>query len=1437
MKKLVNKKLWMFMGSVSLPFLCIIPTLSASFPSKPNNYEDENGIKWSDVNKNYSFEKDPVNGDGLALFRNNLFSASFNSVYELNKKTYNNENLIDENYYASYNDGKQLHNGAEIVESRENVMSNSANELKFVDTLEIEYSIIGRSKKLLEKFLEDEFIQFKNGKRLILYKNTIREIKEMLKNVSVDYFNVRFKWKAPFLKRYRYKENIQQYSSIHKLDWSIVETYTKYYDTSFSASDYDKWYDMKNIEFNFFGSYGEKYLSKDKTAARKYFDKLQSAIKSKLLNSNGELELSTDTGGDLTTSLQKLNNSLKTNYEYLNEKIKDFYETFKQENKELLYEANKIFNFNDLKFEIVDRQKNIFNLSNGREYYATNINIRFIPTDYYNGLDTLSKLKLKLGKWVDFESGTTNLVDDVAVLDKTDKRQIGQNGKTFYGGRWIVHSPAEIEFRTTKNENEVLFVNGKRVDVINGEFRELLVDKRTNANDNERELNSNVVKDENTIANENNSHFKNEYKIQIFKYKNGSNLESELEMVYEKVFVINSRSQQEQFKWYAWNPANNKHQQELIEEYLKDNEGNILYDKNNNPIPNPKYDPAIDPATGTKKELVLIDFAKSKFNFSGIEYSYSKIEDRLYAKDTNLPYKTKFLFAPHSNAKGKDYQKVLAEATVLGKGGLKKLLGKTQNFTLFKLNEETFTFEKVDDKYYRELDTKTGESSYFSYEGTWLFCSNAKQGITNFKLVKIVKGAYDENGRLVNSGKFFSELVKYNDNEILPLWKSELGVKFMFWMKEHKQKKVEDIYKLNYEDTLEFYKEYVNYLYANQKVNYVIKPSFVGLDDNVYTLEEFKNLFAIDLIRNNNNQPLTDEQKRKNDEKINSKENKQKIKRFILKHLGDFNFKNYFEIEYIQISDRKDGIYIKWKISSLDVAFNQKVEKIFVGFKFKDIDYNKDPNDPTKPAKKNIHLEVDDEYINELAKTHNKDEWFKTLEQNKRKLFKNISDEDFKKLYVKLKYEEQNKEKLLTVEVSLLKPYWKEYQIIPRSRFRVNINQFLEKQNNDNNGENNNGNNNSTTDIFEYFLLKELNLSGLTNEKEIRDFIIDKIKEASNKLELDKDFIIKNIETVIAERKNVEELENKDLATFTNLVLEAKGEKVGYRKIKVYNFVRKNILAPFDLSKIKVSDLEINESDFNKIREIIIKKVNEVFREQNFLFDKEYLIENLEIGVNRLGLGKGATFTFKIVGKHKKLINSTSFTVKNIADKVVIPNNPNIPGSKEEKVLFDLSLISISNLAYKEYKMSELRNKILQAIWKEMKLKYDLSYKVHYDIDINALNSLIRNISQKSNNELKGDLFLLPIKNVSKNQGIVKISNWNKDYKAIDDIEDNKDLPEYNENEIKKNNHDKQSNNIFKKLTKKQAMYIFIPLGVISAGVLGLLGWFIYIRKFNKKVK
>ncbi len=60
-------------------------------------------------------------------------------------------------------------------------------------------------------------------------------------------------------------------------------------------------------------------------------------------------------------------------------------------------------------------------------------------------------------------------------------------------------------------------------------------------------------------------------------------------------------------------------------------------------------------------------------------------KDKNYYKLTKAPYKTKTLFAPHSNENDLD-PGVIAEAVVLdGKGALKQLIGKNENATLFKL--------------------------------------------------------------------------------------------------------------------------------------------------------------------------------------------------------------------------------------------------------------------------------------------------------------------------------------------------------------------------------------------------------------------------------------------------------------------------------------------------------------------------------------------------------------------------------------------------------------------------------------------------------------------------------------------------------------------------------------------------------------------------------
>lgn len=61
------------------------------------------------------------------------------------------------------------------------------------------------------------------------------------------------------------------------------------------------------------------------------------------------------------------------------------------------------------------------------------------------------------------------------------------------------------------------------------------------------------------------------------------------------------------FKWYAWDPENNEHQQLLIEKYVKNERGEYKKDKEGNYINNPLYDPSIDPHTGTKKQLVWFD--------------------------------------------------------------------------------------------------------------------------------------------------------------------------------------------------------------------------------------------------------------------------------------------------------------------------------------------------------------------------------------------------------------------------------------------------------------------------------------------------------------------------------------------------------------------------------------------------------------------------------------------------------------------------------------------------------------------------------------------------------------------------------------------------------------------------------------------------------------
>ncbi|MEX1817166.1 hypothetical protein, partial [Metamycoplasma hominis] len=55
-----------------------------------------------------------------------------------------------------------------------------------------------------------------------------------------------------------------------------------------------------------------------------------------------------------------------------------------------------------------------------------------------------------------------------------------------YGGKWLVHTPLQVNFDTTLEENEVLFINGQKVDVLNRHFVYHLKDLRRSASDEEK---------------------------------------------------------------------------------------------------------------------------------------------------------------------------------------------------------------------------------------------------------------------------------------------------------------------------------------------------------------------------------------------------------------------------------------------------------------------------------------------------------------------------------------------------------------------------------------------------------------------------------------------------------------------------------------------------------------------------------------------------------------------------------------------------------------------------------------------------------------------------------------------------------------------------------------------------------------------------------------
>lgn len=363
-----------------------------------------------------------------------------------------------------------------------------------------------------------------------------------------------------------------------------------------------------------------------------------------------------------------------------------------------------------------------------------------------------------------------------------------------WGGKWLINSPGYVTFSANLDETEVLMINKQRVDVINRVFAYDLKDLRSSASDEEKvafvEKDKNKPQDE---LNDENSHHKNEYVIEILKYKNGSNNTGEPIGKYKIVYVINTQSTKQNFKWYAWDPANNPSQKELITEFEEKDGKQVLDPKTGLPKVNPKYDPAIDPNTGTKKQIVWIPA--------------NSLNDEIMKK-------LRFVY-PNLNWLN-DFG-IFAEASVLGKGALRNIF-KDKNLSdddisyfKVKLYNAKGEWVKKEDSKIIPLSTKNGDSqnAYMSEEGLWLIGATSKKGISNVRLVLISKENKPQNYFYDEIKNKFDEKNIYLQKRFEIFWNSALGKHFMLQLINNENLTEEEVWKLSYEEVWNYYQNWL----------------------------------------------------------------------------------------------------------------------------------------------------------------------------------------------------------------------------------------------------------------------------------------------------------------------------------------------------------------------------------------------------------------------------------------------------------------------------------------------------------------------------------------------------------------------------------------------------------------------------------------------------
>lgn len=739
---------------------------------------------------------------------------------------------------------------------------------------------------------------------------------------------------------------------------SIVENLWEKYFYGNSVAWENLWKLIKTRETQTHGPRGRTWTWYKRKFTRLYYNNpIEFSLTMKI---RSEFEALDEFKKQLSTFITKKQNvTLPTDYN--RDTIDDYkrteseYELFKTNKDYFLEWAKKLdelsYSFDNetwrIKYKINDDLKTI-NIYMVNETFGIktllikNQGFNFIKSNKLDKLDTISKFILsEVGQYLNFNKinsdNPTGMSDDEPRRINNDK-PIGLNGNNYYLGTYRLHTLAKFSF-TAPNDNYVVKVNGKKVDVINNKFDIPLTDNRNDASDDERIHNDDA--DKSKPKTKENSHKKNEYTITIEEYDN-INTDVSSKITYTKKYIIETKTGGLDFKWYAWDPKNNKNQQELIEEYLKDEKGNIKRDDNGNPIKNPKYDPLIDKNTGTKKELVWFD--TSKYSLSDDIQNMNSIE-KLYAQKTGLPpYAYTLLNSIGTKIRDKGF---IAEASVVSKGALRQLFGEIKDYYMLRLdNNSAFNFNKWNNP--TKLENKVSENSYISTEGLYLFYTRSSDGsISNFKLLRIKN---DDN----MIGKTFSEI---NDiSSIKNLWKTTTGEFFARYLEKKHNIYREQLNLLKYEQIQEYWRQYITYLAKGNSEDVNINPNFDFSSEN----SKFNNQFEfLEYLKRNNID--------------------------LIKKYADFAYKDLVEIskfEFISETEFK----LTYKLKTSDIRY-----KLLTSSQIYRIEFLNQKN------KNRIHIDWKLDFLRKQIQNNSKSKFLKWLNKSYFDLIGN-SDNDKEKL-------------------------------------------------------------------------------------------------------------------------------------------------------------------------------------------------------------------------------------------------------------------------------------------------------------------------------------------------------------------------------------------------------------------------------------------------------